>query len=207
MRSLGAVILVVLVILGVSVVPALGQTDASFCPNGITTTLGQEGLPNLYRLGLRYGVPWEDIQAASGVEDVRRVLPEQPLCVPGATGVATGGVDPSVADTTVVIIVEATATPTLVPTPTPMPMPTATAAAMTTTTTATFTEQSYCAGFLPVAIPIDLGSCQLELLSIQLGQLGIMQTGIECEPRTLGTLEDGTPVQCSVRGDIWLSTQ
>ena len=183
----------VILLLMFALVPAQAQTTTSTC-SGVETTLASEGTPNLYRLGIKYGVPWQDIQAASGVEDVRRVLPDQVLCVPGASA--------SLADTTTTTVTTVIIT-VVTPVATATPIATATPVA---SGQPVFTEAGYCAPFMNPEVPIDLGSCQLELLSIQAGVQSIVEWGIECEPRVVRLTEAGTYQQCSVRGDLWLST-
>jgi len=196
-RSFIVIFVLLVLTLSLALLPTQAQTSSTFCAGGLVTTLASEGVPNLFRLGLRYGVPWPEIQTASGVVDVRRVAPEQLLCVPGLT-VAK----PIISSTPITIIVTATPVPIFVPTATPFPTITPVPGA---TPVVQFTEAGYCAMFMGGAVPIDLGSCQLELLSIQLGVQSIVQTGVVCEPRTLRTTSTGALQQCSVRGDLWLT--
>lgn len=187
-KTLFLVVLILLASLTLSLIPAQAQTTTTVC-SGKVTTLAAEGVPNLFRLGLKYGVPWQAIQTASGVVDVRRVQPDQLLCVPGVS--STG--------TTTVTVTVAVVTPT--PVPTAIPLATATPVAIGQPV---FTEAGYCAKFMGGAVPIDLGSCQLELLSIQLGIQAIVEWGIVCVPRDVRQTTTGYQ-QCSVRGDLWLS--
>ena len=207
-RSFIVIFVLLALTLSLALLPTQAQTTNTFCAGGLVTTLGAEGLPNLFRLGLRYGVSWPDIQKASGVVDVRRVTPEQPLCVPGVTTPVAGTpvfvtpVPIIITATPIPIVVTATPIPIVVPTATPFPTITPVPGA---TPIVQFTEAGYCAMFMGGAVPVDLGSCQLELLSIQLGVQSIVETGVTCEPRTLRTTSTGGLQQCSVRGDLWLT--
>jgi hypothetical protein len=185
-KTLILVVLILLASLTLSLIPAQAQTTTTVC-SGKVTTLAAEGVPNLFRLGLKYGVPWQAIQTASGVVDVRRVQPDQLLCVPGISSVSTTTVTVTVAVVT--------------PVPTAIPLATATPVV---SSQPVFTEAGYCAQFMGGAVPIDLGSCQLELLSIQLGIQAIVEWGIVCVPRDVRQTTTGYQ-QCSVRGDLWLS--
>jgi len=178
-------ICVFLLTLTVSAAGTSAQTTATTC-NGSLTTLSAEGVPNLYRLGLKYNIPWQAIQSASGITDVRRVGENQPLCIPDRYDLTT--------------TTTTTTTTTVTTTTTADDMATDDA----TTEEEPYIQGDYCGAFTFGGVPIDRGSCLLELTSIQLGIIGIVETGVTCIPRTLDSI-GGQEVQCSVRGDIFLT--
>ena len=67
------------------------------------------------------------------------------------------------------------------------------------------TPGGYCDAIFPGGIPVDRGSCLLELQSIQSGVQSIVETGVMCTPRVVIADTDGNLRQCSVRGDILLT--
>ena len=78
------IFILLLALMMMSTATVVNAQVETYCSNGVTTTLQSAGVPNLYRLGLQRGVPWQSIAAASGVSDVTRVLPNQLLCVPNS---------------------------------------------------------------------------------------------------------------------------
>lgn len=167
------------------------------CPPGhIQTTLQQEGLPNLFRLGLRYGVSWTRIILPSGAHPVpERVFPNTILCVPIGGSVTVVNVPPAVPP------VNSGLPPIQI-----IPIAPAAPAAGVDANSRLSSEQAYCAGVPVHGIP-DLGSCQLEARAIFSGQLPIVLSGVSCKPGATGNMPDGTPIRCNIFGNAYLSTE
>ena len=179
------IFILLLALMMMSTATVVNAQVETYCSNGATTTLQSAGVPNLYRLGLQRGVSWQSIAAASGVSDVTRVLPNQLLCVPNSSSAATTTTvyttDPTTTTANMDMVEEEQPTQNFI------------------------TPGGYCDALFPGGIPVDRGSCLLELQSIQSGVQSIVETGITCSPRVIVGDIDGNLRQCSVRGDILLT--
>jgi hypothetical protein len=186
MKVIAAVLVVGSVLLGMLALPVMAQSG---CPTGyFGTTLAREGTPNLFRLGIRYGVIWTRIVRPNGAApSPTRVFPDETLCVPGSGSV---GSSVNVSTTNVTVIVA-----------TPVAISAAESAAIFNQRVA-----AYCAGVPRNGLPADLGSCLIEAREVVAGNVLIIQENVACrvdEP----AIVNGTAVQCSKLGNKWLRYQ
>lgn len=112
-----------------AVIPAY-QSIAQSCNTGEITHVIASG-ENLFRIGLRYGVPFEAIATRNGISDVTRIFAGTTLCIPA------GGTIPSTTGQTIVQIIVITATPSSTTTQT-------TTTNTTTTVTVAPGEENWC---------------------------------------------------------------
>jgi LysM repeat protein len=103
MKRLLSLVLVASLMAAVFVVPA----EAGACSANHTVVAGE----NLYRIGLKYGLPWASIATANNLANPNLIYVGQVLCIPAPGTPAPTATGPTPAPS-------ATATPTRTPTPT-----------------------------------------------------------------------------------------